>query len=71
MLAVVIGMLLFLVLLFGAAALFSRRSRDPRQPLIGTRAPHTNTAFIAYSEPDAHPHESRGRDEEDSGPRAT
>jgi hypothetical protein len=70
MLAVVIGMLLFLVLLFGAAALFSRRSRD-RQPLIGTRAPHTNTAFIAYSEPDAHPHESRGRDEEDSGPRAT
>jgi hypothetical protein len=75
-LAVVIGMLAFLVLLFGAAALFARRSSDPHHALIGTPPPpNSHTAFIAYSEPDARPHESSGRrrvraQKKDPGPRA-
>ena len=73
MLAAVIGTFLFLVLLFGAAALFYRRSEDPGgQPLIGTRLPHSHMSpFVAHSQPDARPHESSGRDDEDSPPRAT
>jgi hypothetical protein len=72
MLAAVIGTFLFLVLLFGAAALFYRRSEDPGgQPLIGTPLPHSHAAFVAHSKPDARPHESSGRDDEDSPPRAT
>jgi hypothetical protein len=72
MLAVVIGMFLFLVLLFGAAALFSRRSSDPGgQPLVGVRAPLSHTAFVARSQPNLDPHESSGREDENSGRRAT
>jgi hypothetical protein len=62
MLAVVIGMLLFLALLFGTAALLARRSRDERHPLIGSPLHwNTHTAFLLFSQPDARPDTSSGR----------